>query len=154
MSAYLRGLEAEFNENTNGIRVELNRLEKANMLKSELKGNKKYYKANSSHPLFNEMKSIVSKYIGVDKIIDSLAEKVGNIEEVYIGGKLAQGLDTNVIDIYLIGNNIDETFLLNKIHKVESMVKRKIRHLIIKPKDKDDFFSNNNESKLLVWSKG
>ena len=153
MSSYLRGLETEFKESTNGIRVELNRLEKANMLSSEMKGNKKYFTANAKHPLFHEIQSIVSKYVGVDKIIDSLAEKVGNVEEAYIGGKLAQGLDTNIIDVYLIGNNIDENYLLDKIHKVEKILNRKIRHLIINPENKDSFFDSNDESKLLVWTK-
>ncbi|MEN8139053.1 MAG: ArsR family transcriptional regulator [Bacteroidota bacterium] len=152
MSSYLRGLESEFKESTNGIRIELNRLEKANMLTSCNKGNRKYYSANTQHPLFTEIKSIVSKYVGVDKIIESIVGNVGNVEEVYIGGQLAKGLDTNIIDVFLVGNNIDEVYLLNKIHKVEKILKRKIRHLIIKPGNKENFFESNAEDKLLVWT--
>jgi DNA-binding transcriptional regulator PaaX len=46
-SSYLRGLEAEFGESTNAIRLELNKLEEAGLLSSELNGNKKFFKAIS-----------------------------------------------------------------------------------------------------------
>ena len=46
-TSYLRGLEGEFGESSNAIRVELNKLEEAGMLSSEVKGNKKMFKANT-----------------------------------------------------------------------------------------------------------
>jgi hypothetical protein len=42
-SAHLRGLESEFGESSNAIRLELNRLEGADMLHSELRGNRKLF---------------------------------------------------------------------------------------------------------------
>ena len=39
-SSYLRGLESEFGESTNAIRIELNKLEDAGLLSSNLEGNK------------------------------------------------------------------------------------------------------------------
>ncbi len=50
--SYLRGLESEFGDSTNSIRLELNRFEKAGMLKTCAEGNKKYFQANTNHPLF------------------------------------------------------------------------------------------------------
>ena len=49
---YLRSLEHEFGESTNAIRLELNKFEEAGMLSSESEGNKKVYRANPKHPLF------------------------------------------------------------------------------------------------------
>ena len=43
---YLRGLEIEFDESTNTIRIELNRFVKAGLLTWDYKGKKRYYKAN------------------------------------------------------------------------------------------------------------
>jgi hypothetical protein len=51
--SYLRGLETEFGDSTNAIRLELNRFEKAGMLKSYTEGNKKFFQANTDHPLYN-----------------------------------------------------------------------------------------------------
>src|SRR5690606_3186344 len=80
-TAYLRGLAGEFDESTNSVRVELNRFEEANMLVSENKGNKKLYKANEKHPLFKDIHSILLKYIGVDKIINAIIERMGKLEK-------------------------------------------------------------------------
>ena len=41
--SYLRSLESEFDESSNSIRVELNRLEAAGLLQSNLEGNKKIF---------------------------------------------------------------------------------------------------------------
>ena len=44
--SYLRGLETEFGDSTNGIRLELNKLEEAGLLKTRIKGNKKIFQPN------------------------------------------------------------------------------------------------------------
>ena len=61
-TSYLRGLESEFGDSTNAIRLELNRLEEAGMLTSSLKGNKRFFKSNTSHPLYTEVHNILLKY--------------------------------------------------------------------------------------------
>ena len=50
--AHLRGLESEFGESSNAIRLELNRFEEAGLLNSLRDGNKKIYQANPTHPLY------------------------------------------------------------------------------------------------------
>ncbi|MBK8547478.1 MAG: hypothetical protein IPL63_08830 [Saprospiraceae bacterium] len=80
-TSYLRGLETEFGDSTNAIRVELNRFEKAGMLSSFIKGNKKYFRANTDHPLYNETHNILLKYIGFDKIIDTVIERLGEVRK-------------------------------------------------------------------------
>ena len=57
--AHLRGLESEFGESSNGIRVELNRFENAGLLNSLRDGNKKVYQANPDHPLFGDIHNII-----------------------------------------------------------------------------------------------
>ena len=70
--AYLRSLQSEFGESTNAIRLELNRLEGAGMLRSEMNGNKKVFQANIKHPLFDEVHNIMLKHIGLDRIIENV----------------------------------------------------------------------------------
>ena len=105
-SSHLRGLEQEFGDSTNGIRIELNRLEGANLLRSHREGKKKLYTANRTHPLFNEIHSIVLKQTGLDKIIESVVDKIGNLVSVYLVGELARGLDTQVINLVLVVSSL------------------------------------------------
>ena len=152
-TAYLRGLESEFGESTNSIRLELNRLEGAGMLASSVKGNRKIFKANTSHPLFDEIHKIVLKHIGIDTIIEGVIERLGDVERVYLVGDFAEGLDSNIIDLIFIGN-VDKNYLVNLIDKSEQLVQRKIRYLIYTSAEHSRAISILEEkSSLLVWSR-
>jgi len=141
-TAYLRSLESEFGESSNAIRVELNRLENAGMLVSNMNGNKKIFQANPQHPLFEEVHRILLKHIGLDQIIENVIECLGDVEQVFLAGEFSKGLDSQIIDLIFIGN-IDKRFLVALIEKTEELVKRKIRYLIY----------DRNEYKTMDWSK-
>ena len=148
-SAHLRGLESEFGESSNAIRLELNRLEKADMLHTEHQGNKKLFKVNLQHPLYNEINSIVKKYFGLDVIVEWIANRLGNLKTVYLTGDIASGKDSGLIDLILVGD-IDQPYLLKLITKAEKLIKRKIRYLIY---SEEEFLSiaKENDHFLLMW---
>lgn len=154
ISAHLRGLETEFGESSNAIRVELNRLEKAGMLNSEPNGNKKLYRVNNKHPLFTEVRSIVFKFVGIDKIIEVVVQKLGDPRLVYLTGELARGSNSNIIDLVFVGN-IDKNYLINLVEKAEKIINRKIRFVVY---SQDEFaiekISEKDFTPLLIWSKG
>jgi hypothetical protein len=152
-TAYLRSLESEFGESTNSIRVELNRLENAGMLESYSKGNKKIFKANTQHPLFDEIHKILLKHIGIDKIIENVIERLGEIEKVFLVGDFSKGKNSKIIDLILIGD-IDKNYLIRLIEKAEKLVNRKVRYLIYE--DENNFIKDINDQQLeplLLWSK-
>jgi predicted nucleotidyltransferase len=150
-TSYLRGLEAEFGESSNAIRVELNRFEKAGMLKSFLQGNKKYFQANTSHPLFEDTHNIILKYIGFDKIIDSVIENLGDVKRVYVTGAFAKGMDDGVIDLVLVGD-INKAYLIELIEKVEKLIPRKVRYIVYSDREMIDLdWENLNNQALLLW---
>lgn len=148
--AYLRGLESEFKESATAIRTELNSLERAGMLTSETEGNKKYFRANVEHPLYEQLHQIVLKQVGIDQILLNVTQRLGKLEQVYLTGSFAQGLDSPIIDILLVGD-IDSTYLVSLLVKVEELVKRKIRYLVYASQRQllDDFKERNTP--LLLW---
>jgi predicted transcriptional regulator len=62
--SYLRELAKEFNVSTNSVREELNQLKRTHLLKSQRDGRQIYYMANEEHPLYEDLKSMVSKVMG------------------------------------------------------------------------------------------
>jgi len=151
MTAYLRSLEAEFGESTNGIRLELNRLEKAGMLSSFAEGNKKFFKANTSHPLYEEIHNIVLKHIGLDKVVVNVVERLGDVKQVYLAGSFSRGIDSQIIDLILIGN-VDINYLVKLIDRAEKMINRKIRYIIYEPSERKEIdWSAFNPRPLLIW---
>ena len=128
-SSYLRNLESEFGESTNSIRLELNKFEEAGLLKTSTSGNKKVFKANTKHPMFSDIQNILMKYTGLDKIIEQVIGRLGNIESVYIVGDLAKGMDSPIIDLILVGD-IDKNYLLKLTEKAEQLINKKVRFVI------------------------
>lgn len=148
---YLRSLETEFNESTNGIRQELNRFEQAGLLLAESDGNKKLYRANTLHPLFKDLNSIIRKFIGVEEVIEKVIDRLGNVLRVYLEGRLAQGLDSDIIDLMIIGNNIDRNYLSNLVEKAEPLIGRKIRYLVFEEEDAEVYELKHKKELVLIF---
>lgn len=148
--SYLRSLETEFGESTNSIRVELNRLEQAGLLNSTNKGNKKMFFANTNHPLFNDINSILKKFIGIDQIIEQVTSQLGDLQSAYLTGDLAVGRDSKIIDLALVGDKLDKAFIDKLITFAENTITRRIKYIVLSSEELIQLF--DNEPKLLIWS--
>jgi len=150
--AYLRGLESEFGESSNSIRIELNRFEGAGLLKSKMDGNKKLYQANPRHPLFNDIHNIIMKETGIDQVIEKVIHRLGNLLSVYLTGDFARGKDSPVIDLILVGDSIDKDYLAGKIAQSEELVGRRVNYVILSPVEAKSVLSDYKETDLLpLW---
>ena len=143
LKAYLRQLANEFGESTNSVRLELNRLKEAGLLESRNEGNTVVYQAKQNHPLFPEIRKIVTKVTGIDSVVESLIERIGNMEEAYLVGDYAKGTDSGLIDVVLIGE-LDKTILQEAVDTAEKLIDRKIRTLVL---TKDEFEGNTLKKK-------
>ena len=149
---YLRGLETEFGESTNAIRLELNRFEEAGLLMSFNEGNKKFFQANTTHPLYNEINSIIIKHLGIDQIVEQVVQRLGSLEKAYLTGDFAGGKDSPFIDLLLVGDP-DRAYLQELIQKAENLINRKIRYAVYSNEEMKTFSLNRFEVKpLLLWS--
>ncbi|MES2514159.1 MAG: ArsR family transcriptional regulator [Bacteroidota bacterium] len=152
-SAYLRGLEEEFGESTNSIRIELNRFEKAGFISSYNQANKKIFKVNTEHPLFKDINSIVLKLVGLDHVIDYVLQRLGNLKEVYLVGNLSKGKDSHNIDLVLVGD-INEAFLKDLIDKAEKKIHKTIHYIQYQESDfKIELITSKDIHPLLLWRK-
>ena len=132
--AYLRELAKEFGESTNSVRLELNRLTKANLLLSKNRGRTILYNANTEHTLFRDIQNIALKYVGIDHIIENMVQSLGEVKAAYIIGDYAKGQDSGIIDLVLIGE-INQAILQQLIEKTEKLINRKIRPMILTKKE-------------------
>lgn len=153
--AHLRGLESEFGESSNSIRLELNRFEEAGLLHSLRDGNKKVYQANCSHPLFSDIHNIMMKESGIDRVIDKVIHRIGNLLCIYLTGDFARGKDSPVIDLILVGENIDREYLARKVMQAEKLVGRKVSYVVLHPDEADCHLMKLRKSDLLpLWNNG
>jgi DNA-binding transcriptional ArsR family regulator len=151
--AHLRGLETEFGESSNAIRIELNRFEDAGLLHSLRDGNKKIYQANSKHPLYKDIHSIILKETGIDRVVEKVIHRIGNLLCVYLTGDFARGKDSPVIELILVGADIDREYLARKVVQAEGLVGRKVSYIVLEPEEADDHLAKMNPMDLLpLWN--
>jgi hypothetical protein len=152
---HLRGLESEFGESSNSIRVELNRFENAGLLKSLWDGNRKIYQANLEHPLYSDIHNIILKETGIDKVIEKVIHRMGNLLSVYLVGDFAKGRDSKVIELILIGKDIDSEYLSRKIAQAEEICGRKVKCQVLRPDEAETNLAKLSPGDIfLLWSNG
>jgi len=123
---YLRGLSEEMHESTNSIRKELNNLEQAGYLQKQAIQNRVFYKANTSHPLFNTLKKIIFQHIGLDSLVTMVLERMGAVKKIVVIGDYAKGIDSGTIEVVILGANLDMDYIEQLPGKIEKQIKRKI----------------------------
>ena len=130
VSCYVRELSKEFGTAPNAIKEELDSLSQAGYLDTDQQGRSTYFKANVNHPFFPEIHSIVKKTLGIDKIVDQVLNRLGRFDEVYILDDYAEGRDTGLVDVLVVGE-VDSARLDKLCRVVEEKIKRKIRMLVM-----------------------
>jgi predicted nucleotidyltransferase len=150
--SYLRNLEQEFNESSNAIRVELNKFETAGLLTSEMSGNKKFFSANTQHPLFPDIHNILLKHLGIDQLIDEIISNLGNLKKVYLVGEIAKGINSEIIDLVIVGTEINREYLSKLLFKAEKLIKHKVRHIIFGEDEIENYLGKKSSNEyLLLW---
>ncbi len=154
---YLRELERLLDIPVSMIRQELVRLEEEGIFNSHRKGNLVYFSLNKSYPLFDELKSIIFKTIGVKGLIKQSLEKIRDIEAAFIYGSFAKNEEkaTSDIDLCLVGD-INEDNIIKEIRSLEKALKREINHTLYtrkeferKRRQKDNFILDLLENKKI-----
>ena len=89
------------------IKRELDRMTAAEILVLRRQGNQRHYQANPDCPIYNELRGIVRKTIGiVDVLYEALAPLADRIQWGFVFGSVASGRDSagSDIDLMLIGD--------------------------------------------------
>ena len=149
LSGYLQGLSKELDENTNSVRVELNRLEEAGLLSAEEQGRRKVYSVNTAHPLTTDLSNMLRKVTGIDQLVDRVVARIGDtLQQVWITGALAMGINSEEMEVTLVGEALDTDYLDELMRKVETLIEKTITWQVSSSGAEIDA-----ESALLVWQK-
>ena len=144
-NGHLRGLADEMHESTNAIRKELNNLSEAGYLNKKTIQNRVNYKANKSHPLFTTLQKIIHQHIGLDSLVSIVLERMGNVKKIVVIGDYANGNDTGIIDVVLVGEDLNSDYIFKLATKIGHEINRKV-NFTISPSFEDSglvLFENN-----------
>jgi len=133
---YLRELGRMLKKEPGVFQKDINNLESAGILKSTFKGKSRFFKLNKNYPLYQEIKEIIKKTIGLEKTIEQYLEKIPDIKKVFIYGSFAQGTADNFsdIDLIIIGNP-PESKLDSVLRSLEKQFNREINYTLYRPSE-------------------
>lgn len=144
---YIRELGKLLNKEPGYFQRILNNLVEEGLLIDEREANLRYFKLNKEYPLYEELKQIISKTLGIELKLKELSNELEKIKYAFIFGSIAANKENGYsdIDLMLIGN-VDQEFLTEKISKLEKELGRIINYHIYhkaeiakKLKEKNDF---------------
>ena len=109
----------------------------AGLLLAEEEGKTKVYRANHLHPFFTEIKNMVSKFLGLDDLMERIVRRMGDVERAYIIGDYAMGIDSGTVEMVVIGKNLDSQYLEFIKNKTFEKVNRKVEVSILESDPND-----------------
>jgi len=130
---YLRELERKLNTPVAVIRRELIKMEESGLFVSKRKGKELYYSLNKNYSLYEEIKSIVFKTVGIKGSIEEVLHEVGGIEIAFIYGSYAknQASAESDIDIFIVVDieKFNEDMLIRELNRLEEKLGREINYI-------------------------
>ena len=123
---HLNSLASEFGESTNGVRKELNKLKDAGYLVSNKEQNKVIYRANTKHPLYSVLQQLVKKHLRLDEMVETIVKRIGDVQKIILIGDYAKGIDSGLIEVLLIANDINKEYISELEKKLKNKIGRKV----------------------------
>ena len=127
---YTRQLASLHHLSAGTLHRELTKLNSSGILKARKIGNIKLFSMNKQNPIYEEIKNIIYKTEGVLKFIKDAIPEVKGIKAAFIYGSFAKGDERqdSDVDIFLIGDNIDEDELIRVISNIEKKMFKEINY--------------------------
>jgi uncharacterized protein len=127
-SYYLRQLARLTNIALGPVQRELRQLADAGLVKRETQGNQALYSANEASPVFDEIKRLVAKTVGMhDVLVEALGPLRKKIDLAFIYGSMARSSETerSDVDLMVVGS-VDFGDVVQRLTDAQKILNREI----------------------------
>lgn len=116
------------------------------ILNDRRRGNLRFFRLNKAHPLYEELKKIISKTLGAEAQLKKMVDDFEGIRYAFIFGSMAKNQEgpTSDIDLFLIGK-ANQDVLIQNVNRLEEKLKREINYHLFSVKEVRKKMKNNNE---------
>ena len=127
---YTRQLASVLGISVGTIHREIKALLSSGILNVRSVGNIKLFSLNKQNPIYEEIKNIISKTEGVVKLVKDAVADVGGVKAAFIYGSFAKGDERpdSDVDVFVIGNDVDEDELVVNISALEKKLFKEINY--------------------------
>jgi predicted nucleotidyltransferase len=137
-SFYTSEIVRKVHSGVGAVERELSKLERSGLVSIERIGNQKHYRANQAAPIFEDLRGLVEKTVGIaEPIRKSFEPYADGIKSAFVYGSVAKGADTadSDIDLMVIGDGLNYSNLYTAAQNVETKLRRKVHPLFVSPDD-------------------
>ena len=131
------GLLRLTNAGAGGLHRELKQFQAAGLVREQRIGGHRHYVANSEHPIYEELRSIARKLLGIPSVVsEALGPLRDDIESAFIYGSIAKHTETaeSDIDVIVVGD-CDYGKLLGALQPLEAQLRRHVSVRLYAPSE-------------------
>jgi predicted nucleotidyltransferase len=146
-SFYANEVIALAHSGTGAVQRELARLEASGLVTVTRVGKQKHYQANARSPVFEELRSLVLKTVGLADVLRSaLAPAAQSIRAAFVYGSVAKGEDTAAsdIDLMVISDHLTYADLFAALEEASVQLGRKVSPTVYTAKELSQRVSQDN----------
>ena len=88
------------------------------------------YNANTSHPMFGVLQKIVRQHLGLEEIVETVIDRIGDVDQIALTGEYAKGIDSGNIEIIINGKDVNIDYLDNIKPKIKKKIGRVVSFLL------------------------
>jgi predicted nucleotidyltransferase len=137
-SFYANEIIALARSGSGAVQRELARLEAAGLVTVTRVGKQKHYQANAASPVFEELRALVLKTVGLaDALRVALAPLARDIRAAFVYGSIAKGQDTAAsdIDLMVISDHLTLADLFAALESASTQLGRKVAPTLYSAKE-------------------
>jgi predicted nucleotidyltransferase len=135
---YASELIAMSHSGSGSVQRELADLTQVGILNCTKIGNQKHYQANSGSPVFEELRGLVLKTVGLgDQLRLALASLAPQIFKAFVFGSIAKGQDSAMsdVDLLIVSDQLTYGDLFSALERTSQTLGRRINPVIYTRKD-------------------
>lgn len=139
---YLAEIAKILNKESSAYQKQIESFIQEGILNDERIGHMRFFWLNNDYHLYEEIKNIISKTIGVEAQLKTLLKEIDSVETAFIFGSFATDKfsSDSDIDLFLVGEEIEDS-VIKHITKLETEIDRSINYHIY---SKDEVLSRIN----------
>ncbi len=147
---YVREIARLISKNPSGVKRELDKLLKMDLVLTEREGNLKYFTVNRNSPLFPELKGLIAKSLGLPGALKSVL-KASEAKSAFIYGPYVNNANRSSLDLFVVS---DSNHIRKTLDDIEKRFGREINLTLMNLLDyKSKKKSGDRKLKKLITAK-
>lgn len=136
-SFYLRQIVRSAGVGMGAVQRELKLLSDSGIIIKSLQGQQVFYTANPECPIYDELKSLVMKTVGIGEILKAaLVPLTDLINVAFLFGSLVRGAERSLSDAdVLVVGNVTFSEVVTALSQVQETIRREINPVVYPPKE-------------------